>query len=67
MRIELDVDLCEGHAQCEILAPDYFEIRPDGKAHLLRGTVADSDRAMMEEVVMRCPVLALKLDKAAVQ
>lgn len=67
MRIELDVEQCEGHAQCEILAPDYFEIRSDGKAHLLRDTVADSDRTMMEEVIMRCPVLALKIDKAAVQ
>lgn len=67
MRIELNAELCEGHAQCEILAPDYFEIRSDGKAHLLRGTVADSDRAMMEEVVMRCPVLALNLEKVAVQ
>lgn len=61
MRIELDAELCEGHAQCEILAPDYFEVRDDGKAHLLRTVAADGDRPLLDETVVRCPVAALRL------
>lgn len=61
MRIELDAELCEGHAQCEILAPGYFEVRDDGKAHLLRAVAADGDRPLLDETVVRCPVAALRL------
>ena len=30
MRIEADLDLCQGHAMCELEAPDYFPV-PQGQ------------------------------------
>ncbi|MCW1957413.1 MAG: ferredoxin, partial [Mycobacterium sp.] len=25
-RVEVDLDLCQGHAMCELEAPDYFRV-----------------------------------------
>ncbi len=25
-KIEVDIDLCQGHAMCELEAPDYFKV-----------------------------------------
>ncbi|GLW99439.1 ferredoxin [Microtetraspora sp. NBRC 16547] len=61
MRIELNQQLCEGHSQCEIIAPQYFEVREDGKAHLLRTDLPPEDRELLAEVVLRCPVVAVRV------
>ena len=63
MKIELDIDLCEGHAQCEIIAPDYFEVRDDNKAYLLREDVDPKDEAMIRGLLPRCPVFAIRLEQ----
>ena len=30
-RVEVDLDLCQGHAMCELEAPDYFRVPKRGK------------------------------------
>ncbi|MCT7661865.1 ferredoxin [Mycobacterium deserti] len=61
MKIEIDLPLCEGHAQCEIIAPDYFEVRDDGLAYLLKDTVEPGDVDLLNSVVQRCPTAAIRL------
>lgn len=39
MRVWIDQGQCTSSGLCEVIAPDIFEIRPDGLAHLL----AESD------------------------
>ncbi|MFC6878899.1 MULTISPECIES: ferredoxin [Actinomadura] len=61
MRIEADLDLCQGHAMCELEAPDVFEVPPKGKVRVLDDA---PDAALRDEVasaVRYCPTRALKL------
>lgn len=61
MRIEIDLPQCDGHAQCEIVAPDYFEVRDDGKAYLLRPDVDPNDLELLKTAAVRCPAAAIRL------
>ena len=37
-RVEVDLDLCQGHAMCELEAPDYFKVPKRGKVEILKRT-----------------------------
>lgn len=65
MRVGVDLGLCQGHAQCEDAAPDVFEVRDDGLAHVLRESVGDVDSiARVRDASRRCPVDAVLLSLA---
>ena len=34
-RVEADLDLCQGHAMCELEAPDYFRVPKRGPVEIL--------------------------------
>ena len=34
-RVVADLDLCQGHAMCELEAPDYFRVPKRGKVEIL--------------------------------
>jgi len=61
MRIEIDLDLCQGHAMCELEAPAVFSVPRMGKVTLLDNAPPDSERAAVEAAVRYCPTQALKL------
>ena len=48
-RVEADLDLCQGHAMCELEAPDYFRVPKRGKVEILDAEppedARDEDRA----------------------
>ena len=44
-RIEVDLDLCQGHAMCELEAPDYFTVPKRGKVEILDAEPPEEDRA----------------------
>lgn len=63
MRVSIDLSLCQGHAQCEEAAPEVFEVREDGYAHLLAEEVHDRDTiAKVECAALRCPADAILLE-----
>ncbi len=33
--VKVDLDLCQGHAMCELEAPDYFQVPKHGKVEIL--------------------------------
>jgi ferredoxin len=66
LEIEVDRDLCQGHAQCQDAAPEVFEVRDDGLAHLLITSTDDARLiAAVEDAAKRCPVEAIRLTRTA--
>jgi ferredoxin len=61
MRIEVDLDLCQGHAMCELEAPDIFSVPRKGKVSLLEPHPPESARAEVDAAVRYCPTQALRL------
>jgi ferredoxin len=61
MRIEVDLDLCQGHAMCELEAPEVFSVPRKGKVGVTDPAPPDSLRAAVEAAVRYCPTQALKL------
>jgi ferredoxin len=61
IKIEVDMDLCQGHAMCELEAPNYFKVPKRGKVEILKHTAPGEDRAEVEEAVWACPTQALSI------
>ena len=61
MRIEIDLDLCQGHAMCELEAPAVFAGARKGKVTLQDADPPHSERTAVEAAVRYCPTQALKL------
>jgi ferredoxin len=60
-RIEIDRSLCSGFGTCADLAPDVFELAPDGIAALHTG---DSSNRDVLEAVDACPMGAISVIEA---
>ena len=58
-RVEVDLDLCQGHAMCELEAPDYFRVPKRGTVEILDSEPPDSARSDIERAIESCPVRAL--------
>ncbi|MFI0368521.1 ferredoxin [Actinomadura sp. 1N219] len=63
MRIEADLDLCQGHAMCELEAPDVFEVPAKGKVRVLDADPSEDRRAEVTAAVRYCPTQALRLQE----
>jgi ferredoxin len=61
IRIGVDMDLCQGHAMCELEAPDYFKVPKRGQVEILKDTAPEEDRAEIEQAVWACPTQALSI------
>ena len=61
MRIVVDLDLCQGHAMCELEAPDVFAVPKRGKVEILDATPPLELHADVENAVHFCPTQALKI------
>lgn len=60
-RVEVDLDLCQGHAMCELEAPDYFSVPKRGKVEILVAEPPDDARDEIERAVEMCPTQALSI------
>ncbi|GAS94528.1 ferredoxin [Mycolicibacterium canariasense] len=60
-RIELDEDLCQGHAMCELEAPDVFQVPKRGVVEILDPEPSDDLREDVERAIDMCPTRALSL------
>lgn len=60
MRVEIDLDLCQGHGVCEMEAPEVFRAHKD-HAEILKDSLDESDRDAVERAVAYCPTQALRL------
>lgn len=61
MRIEVDLDLCQGHANCELEAPGVFSVPKKGLVRILDQDPPESERAAVTAAIRYCPTQALRL------
>jgi ferredoxin len=61
VKVHADLDLCQGHAVCELEAPEVFEVPRKGKVRIVLDEPDESMRAQVEAAVRYCPTQALRL------
>ncbi|MCV7151311.1 ferredoxin [Mycolicibacterium pyrenivorans] len=63
MHITADYDLCAGHGQCLLAAPDVFDL-PDGAEQvvILDADPAPSERDAVVRAAAMCPAQALHIE-----
>lgn len=59
-RVQVDRNLCEGHALCVELAPDVFDVESDDLATCAESP-ADEARERVEAAVAACPRQAISI------
>lgn len=64
MFIKVDLDKCQGFANCVMAAPDTFDLDDQSLVVVLTDVVVESELADVEEAVRSCPVEALRLERA---
>jgi ferredoxin len=58
-RVDVDLDLCQGHAMCALEAPDYFRVPKRGTVEILDAQPPDEARPDIDRAVEMCPTRAL--------
>ncbi|MCK5753136.1 MAG: ferredoxin [Mycobacterium sp.] len=62
-RVVLDEDLCQGHAMCELEAPEVFQVPKRGVVEIVDPEPADELRDAVETAVEMCPTRALSIEE----
>ncbi|OSC39009.1 ferredoxin [Mycobacterium decipiens] len=60
-RVQVDLDLCQGHAMCELEAPDYFRVPKRGRVEILDAEPPEEARTEIKRAVWACPTQALSI------
>lgn len=59
MKAEVNQDTCIGCGLCPSIAPAVFELKDDGKAHVVSDPVPEVDEDAAQEAQSSCPVDAI--------
>jgi ferredoxin len=59
MRVQVDHDRCEGHAKCQLAAPEVFELRDDDLSYVKLDPVPDNLKDKVERAIRLCPRQAI--------
>lgn len=62
-RVVLDEDLCQGHAMCELEAPEVFQVPKRGVVEVVDSEPPDELRDAVELAVEMCPTRALSIEE----
>ena len=62
-RVVLDEDLCQGHAMCELEAPEVFQVPKRGVVEIVDPEPPDELRDAVEMAVEMCPTRALSIEE----
>lgn len=60
-RVEVDLDLCQGHGVCESEAPEVFEVGSDHKVRVLHREPDTDQLDGVRLAVKYCPTRAIRL------
>jgi ferredoxin len=60
-RVEADVTLCDGYANCVVAAPALFGLDNDGLVVVKVAEIDNESRPRAEEAVRNCPVSVLSI------
>ena len=61
MKIRIDWDLCQGHANCMGDAPEVFSVDDDGKLTVLLEEPGEALRDKVQSAVRYCPTGAISV------
>lgn len=65
MKITVDLELCQGHGQCEDAAPEVFVVNDEGFAELRVDEVTDAEMVRkVQDAETRCPANAVVLTES---
>lgn len=62
MNIIVDRTKCSSIGMCEAIAPDIFEIGPDGALAIVQSDIPEDRRADLERACQDCPTQSLSID-----
>jgi ferredoxin len=60
LHVIVDMDLCDGHGQCEFAAPEVFRLDEDGELQY-EAHPDVAERGRVEQAIRLCPVQAIRL------
>lgn len=60
LTVNVDMELCDGHGQCEFAAPEVFRLDDEGELEF-EPEVDASLRPKVEQAIRLCPVQAITL------
>jgi ferredoxin len=67
LRVKADLDLCQGHAMCQLEAPEVFRVarRADGydQVELILAEPREDLRPQVEAALRFCPNRALRIEE----
>jgi ferredoxin len=63
MKIAVDRDLCQGHAMCELEAPEIFSVPKSGTVEIIDERPAADLQAAVRLAVQYCPTRALSIEE----
>jgi ferredoxin len=61
MKVHVDMNLCQSHGECVLVAPDVFELGEDDVL-VWKDEVSEGRRAAIEEAVNVCPMMAISIE-----
>lgn len=62
MKVELDLELCQGYVCCVVAAPEVFDVDDDTNLAILKQAEPDEAlRGKVEKAVRDCPTNAIRL------
>ena len=59
MRVEVDPNICEGHGQCNAVAPEVYDLDDGGYCLIRNPQVAPDLESQAEGGALTCPVQAI--------
>ena len=63
MKIDIDFDMCDGHGECVIAAPEVFDLNEDGDTVVLLDENPDEGlRPKVAAAVKLCPLAVIKIE-----
>jgi ferredoxin len=62
IKVLVDMNLCQSHAECVAVAPEVFDLGDDDVLRW-KEEVDDSRRAELEDAVNVCPMAAIRLEQ----
>ena len=65
MKVTVNADMCEGHAKCEMVAPEVFKLGPDDVSIVLVDEVPNELHEKVERAIRLCPRQAIAGEVAA--
>ena len=63
MKIVASREICKGHGQCELFAPDVFEVGDDGLVVLKVDQIDASEEDAVNEAIIHCPTGAIWVEQ----